>query len=55
MEKETILQEYWIRYIKYWATEVREVTTPPTEDGFWVWYALNVFDRDIHEEDLIIE
>lgn len=43
--KQETLDRYWDRYIDYWREAVKEVSTPPTEDDFWLWYALKAPDK----------
>lgn len=41
MKKEEVLQEQWLTYIDWWKENVKDPSNPPTEDTFWVWYALD--------------
>jgi hypothetical protein len=38
--KDDIIQRYWVAYLKHWKQDVKDVSNPPTENGFWAWYAI---------------
>jgi len=41
MRKDEILNKSWMLYLHWWVENVKDESKPPTEDGFWVWYASN--------------
>ena len=43
--KSELLERNWYNYLRFWKEEGRDSTNPPTENGFWVWYAKNVMDQ----------
>jgi hypothetical protein len=45
MDKDEIMQRSWFVYLRYWKQEINDVSKPPTESGFWVWYAMNKLDK----------
>lgn len=41
MDKDEVLKRSWWTYLDWWKENVKDVSKPPTEDGFWVWYCLD--------------
>jgi hypothetical protein len=50
MAMKAIMNKYWVEYLRYWKDEVRDIVKPPTEEGFWAWYAYRILD-DKHDPD----
>lgn len=40
--KDGKIDKYWLEYIDYWRDEIADENNPPTEAGFWYWYAMNI-------------
>ena len=43
-----IIDKFWINYLRYWKSEVRDMAKPPTKDDFWAWYAFRILDQEHH-------
>lgn len=48
--RQEIMDKFWVNYLRYWKTEIRDMERPPTKGDFWAWYAFRMLDEEHHPD-----